>query len=119
MKYQHSYGHFSIPAPAIKDPFGAVEDATGELTVTHEVASHLLSEIEHAIDLAYQLKKQPGSMSPDVLSYRLATLQTLASVVDQRLKDGIILLYAVIDSRNQKDVKQSLAASKGEEARHG
>lgn len=111
MKYEHSYGNFSIPAPAIRDPFGAVEDATGELTVTHQVASHLLGEIERAIDLPRQLEKCPGSMAPEVLSYRLATLQTLASVVDQRLKDGIILLYAVIDNQDKAYETQRLAAS--------
>lgn len=98
---EHKYGSYSIAAPTIKDPMGAVEDVSGGLRTTKTLTGSLLGDVEGMIDLAREAKERPGSISPDAVEGRLDAAWALAQAVDERLMDSIILLDAIVDHHNE------------------
>lgn len=50
-------------------------------------------------DIARRQKERPGSVDPEAVNSRLATLWALALSIDERMKNDIILLEAVIDQQ--------------------
>jgi hypothetical protein len=110
MKYEHKYASHQVPAPVITEASMAIEDAAGELTVTHALVSDMCGKIEGLADLRRQLTERPGSMDPKAWMSRIDALDALASAIDARLKDSIILLYAIIDKNNEDDAAARKAA---------
>lgn len=102
MKYAHEYGSYAVPTPIIKDVGMAVEDAAGDLTVTHQLVFDASGQADELDNVLRMMKKKGSTIDIDAAEYRLTSISALLSASEARLKDGIILLHATIDTDNRQ-----------------
>jgi hypothetical protein len=110
IKYEHEYASYRIPAPVLKDPASALEDAAGDLTTSHTLVRTIMGKMEGLQELERALRDRPGSISPEAWKGRADEVWALAEVLDARLKDAIILIYAIVDANNEEDTAARQAA---------
>jgi hypothetical protein len=92
--------NFHQPSPVINDVVGTIEDVAGDMTTSKTLLGSLIGEIENMQGLARQMKQQPDSVSPDAVAGRLDDLWALGEAIDQRLRQNLVLLYAIVNKRN-------------------
>lgn len=104
---RHIYASYEIPAPVIKEPATVVEDVAGNLTSTHTLICSLIGDIENLQDIGRRMTENPASICADAWKARLEGIWALGNAIDGRLKDDIILLYALVDHSNAQDEPQA------------
>ena len=97
---KHDYSSYRIPAPIIKEPSTVVEDAAGDLLSTHQLVDTLIGDIEGIRDFGRGMVDRPERMQAEALIARANRLWALAEAISTRLKDSVILLYALAESRS-------------------
>lgn len=94
--------NFQQPSPIINDVVGTIEDVAGDMTTSKTLLGSLIGEIENMQGIARQMKERPDSVSPDAVVSRLDDLWALGEAIDQRLRNNLTVLYAIVEKRNNE-----------------
>lgn len=91
---KHDYPSYSVPAPVIKNPRDILEDIRGNLMTTHKIAAHLGGELA-------EMEGVDSDWPIGCIKERIGLFESMSAVVEDRIKDAIILLDATVDANGE------------------